>query len=56
MCNKPKNHLSPQIIEDTKDHNICCRDFSSLLQGPVKGPYTNEKYSKFMQNSQNCHS
>jgi hypothetical protein len=32
------------------------RDFSSLPQGPLKGPFPNEKYSKIMQNSQNFHS
>jgi len=32
------------------------RDFSSLPQGLVKGPFPNEKYSKIMENSQKFHS
>jgi hypothetical protein len=32
------------------------RDFSSLPQGQVTGPFRNEKYSKIKQNSQNFHS
>ena len=36
---------------------IYSRDFSSLPQSPVKGPFPNEKYSKskIIQNSQNFH-
>ena len=30
--------------------------FSSFLQGPVKGPFPNEKYSKIIKNSHNVHS
>ena len=31
-------------------------DFSSLPEGPVKGPFHNDKHTKIMQNSHNVHS
>jgi len=45
----------PEYDLAIKQVSIEHRDFSSLPQGRLKGPFPNEKYSKIMQNSQNFH-